>query len=294
MPLHDTHAYVLRTYKLAEADKICVLLTRQYGKMRGIAYGARKMRSRFGSSLEQFTEVSLTYFQKEGRELVSISNAEIVRSHFNESAGSVEAGAAMSYMAELLCEFLPDHEPNETVYRLVGATMGALAGEGDLGAIVRYFEIWLLKLAGFYPDLRACAACGAATAPGGEVWLSQDGAPRCRDCSGGRGVRVGPRMRDALSRALAEPPGRFAAEPPPRDVLDRFAEIALLIVRHSLERDLKSYAIFNRLRREMEGVAGQGPGPAPGPAASPGTGADPAGGATRSDAPAPGTPIPNA
>ena len=104
---------------LAEADKICVLLTRQSGKLRGIAYGARKMRSRFGSSLEPFTEISLTYFEKEGRELVSISNAEIVRSHFNEASETVEAGAAMSYFSDMLCEFLPDHEPNETIYRLV-------------------------------------------------------------------------------------------------------------------------------------------------------------------------------
>jgi DNA repair protein RecO (recombination protein O) len=62
MPLHDAQAFVLRTYKLAEADKICVLLTRQSGMLRGVAYGARKMRSRFGSSLEPFTEVSVSYF----------------------------------------------------------------------------------------------------------------------------------------------------------------------------------------------------------------------------------------
>ena len=71
MPLHDDQAFVLRTYKLAEADKICVLMTRRSGKIRGIAYGAQKMRSRFGSSLEPLTEISLTYFAKEGRELVS-------------------------------------------------------------------------------------------------------------------------------------------------------------------------------------------------------------------------------
>jgi DNA repair protein RecO (recombination protein O) len=252
MPLHDTQAFVLRTYKLAEADRICVFLTRGYGKVRGVAYGARKMRSRFGSSLEEFTELSLTFFQKEGRDLVSVSGAEIVRSHFNEAAGSVQAGAAMSYMADLLCEFLPDHEPNETVYRLVGATTDALGKEVDLNALVRYFEIWLLKLAGFYPDLRRCAACDGTIAPEDDVWLSSEGSPRCRDCSNGRGLRVDRRMRAALVRVLAEPPARFAADPPPAEVIDRFAEIALSIIRHSLERDLKSFAIFNRLRREMD------------------------------------------
>jgi DNA repair protein RecO (recombination protein O) len=257
MPLHDSQAFVLRTYKLAEADKICVFLTRNFGKIRGIAYGARKMRSRFGSSLEQFTEVSLTFFQKEGRELVSVSGAEIQHSHFNESARSVQAGAAMSYMADMLCEFLPDHEPNETAYRLVGATLGALERDADVNAIVRYFEVWLLKIAGFYPDLRRCAACDAAIPVDEDVWLSIEGSPRCRDCSGGRGLRVGRQMRAALARMLAESPEGFAKSPPSDEVLDRFAEVALAIVRHSLERDLKSYAIFNRLRREAE--SGLGP-----------------------------------
>ena len=251
MPLHDAQAFVLRTYKLAEADKICVLLTRQSGKLRGIAYGAQKMKSRFGSSLEPFTEVSLTYFEKEGRDLVSISNAEIVQSHFGDASASVEAGAAMSYLSELLCEFLPDHEPNETVYRLVAAALEAFGDGRDLNAVVRYFEVWMLKLAGFYPDLRSCAACSAATGQDDEVWLGGDGSPRCASCSGGRGVKVGTRLRATLARILVEPPARFAADPPPADHLDRLAEIALLIIRHSLERDLKSYVLFNRLRREM-------------------------------------------
>ncbi len=257
MPLHDANAFVLRTYKLAEADKVCILLTRQSGKLRGVAYGARKMRSRFGSSLEPLTEISLTYFEKEGRELVSISNAEIVRSHFNEASGSVEAGAAMSYLSELLCEFVPDHEPNETIYRLVAATLDTLSQAPDLTAVVRYFEVWLLKLAGFFPDMRACASCSEPTAEGAEVWLSSDGSPRCAQCSGARGVRVGPRLRATIARMLAEPPSRFSTSPPQADELDRIGEIVLLVIRHTLERDLKSYALFNRLRREMQINGGQ-------------------------------------
>ena len=257
MPLHDAQAFVLRTYKLAEADKICVLLTRESGKVRGVAYGARKMKSRFGSSLEPFTEVAVTYFEKEGRDLASISNAEIVASHFNETAHSVIAGSAVSYLSDLLCEFLPDREPNETVYRLVGATVTALATSTNTNAVVRYFEVWLLKLAGFYPELTACAGCRNATASGSTVWISVDGSPRCETCSGGRGIAVGPRLQTTLARILAEPPSLFAANPPAPDHLDRLAEIALVILRHSLERDLKSYALFNRMRREIDKLPGE-------------------------------------
>src|SRR3954453_17653987 len=105
MPLHTTEAYVLRTYALAEADKICIFMTRDMGKVRGVAHGARKMKSRFGSALEPFTEVALTVFEKEGRELMSISSCEIVRSRFYVAARDVETASAFSYMAELLNEF---------------------------------------------------------------------------------------------------------------------------------------------------------------------------------------------
>lgn len=252
MPLHNAQAFVLRTYKLAEADKICVLMTRQSGKLRGVAYGARKLKSRFGSCLEPFTEISLTYFEKDGRELVSISNAEIVRSHYAQAADSVVAGAAMSYVSDLCCEFVPDHEPSDTVYRLLTATLDAFGSGTDANALVRYFEVWMLKLAGFYPDLRRCAGCDLAILPDSDTWLSGDGAPQCVSCSSGHGVRVTPAVRASISRILAEPPARFAQSPPSADHLDRLADIALLIIRHSLERDMKSFALFNRLRRDTE------------------------------------------
>jgi DNA repair protein RecO (recombination protein O) len=250
MPLHNVQAFVLRTYNFAEADKVCVLLTHREGKLRGIAHGARKMRSRFGSSLEPLTEVDLTYFQKEGRELVSISSAEIRQSHFYEAAASVEANAAMSYIADLLCEFLPDHEPNEAVFRLVRATLGALAEGADPNRVVRYFEVWLLKLGGYFPDLKRCSSCDAPSGPEAPVWLTNEGVPRCAECSGGRGVRVDPALRATLSKMLAEPPARFAAGRVPDEHIARFAEISYQIIRHALERDLKSFALFHRLRHD--------------------------------------------
>jgi DNA repair protein RecO (recombination protein O) len=250
MPLHSAQAFVLRTYNFAEADKVCVLLTHRDGKIRGIAHGARKMRSRFGSSLEPLTEISVTYYQKEGRELVSISSAEIVRSHFDQASASVEAAAAMSYISDLVSEFVPDHEPNETVYRLVRATLDALGEGTDPVPLVRYFEVWLLKLSGFFPDLKQCAVCDRALAPGEVVYLMPEGTPRCAECSGGKGMRIGPGLRATLTRMLAESPVRFAERPAPDEQLQTLGDVNYQIVRHALERDLRSYALFNRLRRE--------------------------------------------
>jgi DNA repair protein RecO (recombination protein O) len=254
MPLHSAQAFVLRTYNFAEADKVCVLLTHRDGKIRGIAHGARKMRSRFGSSLEPLTEINVTYYQKEGRELVSISHAEIVRSHFDEASASIEAGAAMSYISELVSEFVPDHEPNETVYRLVRATLDAIGQGSDPVPLLRYFEVWLLKLSGFFPDLKRCVRCETEIHPDDTLFLTSEGMPRCAECSGGNGMRIGASLRVTLTRVLAESPARFVESPAPDEQLQRLGDINYQIVRHALERDLKSFALFNRLRREARTV----------------------------------------
>jgi DNA repair protein RecO (recombination protein O) len=240
MPLHTTEAFVLRTYSLAEADKICVFLTRDLGKVRGVAHGARKMKSRFGSSLEPFTEVALTYFQKEGRDLMSVSTCEIVRSHFKSAARDVEVANAFSYMAELLTEFLPDHEPNEKLYRLVAASLEAIETGHDLAHTLRYFESWLLRLVGFFPDPSRCGACGEQIGAEESAFLTPEGAPRCAACSGGRGASVDASLRAIIREMLHTHPTAFARRRVHPERLALIADINYQIIRNALERDLRS------------------------------------------------------
>src|SRR5918995_2412369 len=100
MPLHTAEALILRTYKLGEADRIVVFLTRDRGKKRGVAPNARKSRKRFGAALEPLTEVRVAYFESERRELVSLNYAEPVRSPL--SMGSIDSLGYSHYFAELL------------------------------------------------------------------------------------------------------------------------------------------------------------------------------------------------
>src|SRR5260370_34826204 len=210
MPLHQTEAFVLRTYSLAEAHKICVFLTRSSGKVRGVAHGARKLKSRFGSALEPFTQVALSFFQKGGTDLVSVSACDILRSHFHRAARDVATATAFSYMSELLVEFLPEHEANEHLYRLVSATLEAIEQGQNLPSILRYFETWLLRLVGFFPDLTRCAICAERVPSEQPVFLASEGAPRCQACSGGRGTSVGPALRSTILRLLSVHPATFA------------------------------------------------------------------------------------
>ena len=149
MPLFTAEALVLRTYKLGEADRIVVFLTRDRGKKRGVAPNARKSRKRFGAALEPLTEVRISYFEKEGRDLVGVNYAEPLRSPM--SAVSPEALGYSHYFAELIDEWAAEADVDERLYRLGCSALEALVGGVPLEALARYFECWLLRLQGVYP-----------------------------------------------------------------------------------------------------------------------------------------------
>lgn len=117
--LVETEAIILRTYKLAEADKIVVALTRRAGVVRGVARGARRLRSRFGAGLEPPVVVDFAYFEKEGQELVSVKRAEVIRSYFDLARHRAAWEAAM-YMSLLVGELIPANHPDERVFVCCG------------------------------------------------------------------------------------------------------------------------------------------------------------------------------
>lgn len=250
MPLHETEAFVLRTFTLKEADKVCLFFTREAGKIRGVAHGARRLRSRYGASLEPFTEVALVYYQKENKELVSVANCEIIRSQFQEGMSSELLGV-MHYMAELVIEFLPDHEQNVRVYRLIAAVLKAVDSETksyQLIWVVRYFEIWMLKLAGFFPDWNRCDACRRELSQEPSVWLTNEGAPQCINCSGGLGEELRQIEWRTIHDILLHSPADFMASPRDLRVSGQIGRNATRLINRVLERELKSYDVLDRLK----------------------------------------------
>ena len=212
MALFDTEALILRTYNLAEADKIVVCLSRSAGLIRGVAKGCRKLQNRFGAALEPFTLINLTYYEKEHRELVSFRQAEILKSRFNLSSNaSVLTG--FFYMGDLLIDFSPPHQANYKLYRMAVACFEAVSDTPeDLDAVLRYFEVWLLKLEGFLPDLRACVNCHRDFTGDEAVYLDADLSLRCQQCSNGRGRVVSKRLHTHLRTTEKLPPAKFAEE----------------------------------------------------------------------------------
>jgi DNA repair protein RecO (recombination protein O) len=182
----ETEGVILRAYRLSEADKIVVALTRKEGVIRGVAHGARRLKSRFGASLEPFTHVSLSLFVKEGRELLTVKNAEIIKSYFTLSR-QPEAVAVLDRLSQLIVEFAPPHQPEEKLYRLILACLDAVGEDIEQAeAISPYFELWMLKLNGFLPDLRVCRGCGREFEIGSEsVSMWPEGSLSCVSCAGG-------------------------------------------------------------------------------------------------------------
>lgn len=237
MAVFETEALILRSYNLAEADKIVVCLSRSAGLIRGVAKGCRKLKNRFGAALEPFTLVNLTYYEKENQELVSFRQVEILKSRFNLSSNaSILTGFA--YMGDLLIDFSPPHQANDNLFRMALACFEAASETpSDLDVVLRYFEVWLLKLEGFLPDLRVCANCQKQFEEE-TVYLGPDLALRCLQCSSGRGRVVAKPLRTQLRTMEKLSPAKFAegAREVSKDTKREMAELTFHIIGRVLER----------------------------------------------------------
>jgi DNA repair protein RecO (recombination protein O) len=254
MPLRSVAAIVLRTYRVGEADKIVVFFTLEMGKVRGIAKGARRARSRFGGSLEIGTEIELTFFEKEGRDLSSVDRCDIVRSRFSQLGDPILA-TTLGYITDLADAFLPERETNKRIYRLLRAAIGALSSPDTAETGARYFEAWLLRLSGVYPLRRTCPSCGKPLKALG-AWFSFDERHfTCRQCREEvpRGFPLSPESLFFLEDVWRLPPDKIDAPRP--KVLSELREFHYRLMQEHLEKDLKSHHVLEEMLRETRGRA---------------------------------------
>ena len=156
MPARSSESFILQTYPFREADLIVSFFTRDQGKLRGVARRARRPKNSFGSALERLSHATVSYYQKENRELVSLNSCELVHSQFT-LASNYEASVALDYLAEVTEQLLPPNETNERHFRLLIAVLDYLRAGGNFWAAITYFALWSVRLAGFLPDLRVKA-----------------------------------------------------------------------------------------------------------------------------------------
>jgi len=153
-----TEAIILQTHPARERDKLVIFLTPDGGKRKGWAYGARSLRSRFGASLEPLAKVSIGFLEKENEELVRIESVELIRSMF-PAQEKLESSIAATYFVEMVDTFALPDDPSNLIYRLLDKASESLLAGGSSEAIVAYFEIWILRLAGIFPSFSECISC---------------------------------------------------------------------------------------------------------------------------------------
>src|SRR5579863_10301510 len=169
MAVLTSEAVVLRTWPVHEADLIVSLFTRDYGKLRGVAKSALKSRKRFGGALEPMTVARAWFAERPRQELARLDQLEIIRSPLSAPVDQARL-AVLSFFTEVLEEMLPEHDPQETVFRLIVSvleqTTAVTSDTVQPWMALTYFFLWMTRLMGLLPDLGHCTACGEALRAG--------------------------------------------------------------------------------------------------------------------------------
>jgi DNA repair protein RecO (recombination protein O) len=230
--LYKDEGIVLKTIKLGEADRIVTLFTRGQGKVRAVAKGIRKTKSRFGARLEPFTRVDLMIYR--GRNLDTITSADIITS-FDRVRTEYPSLVSAAALAELVEKVTPDRERAFSTYALLLAGLHALA-DGKGSTVVPAFLVKLLSVSGYHPQLHVCAGCGRRDGLGG--FSPAMGGAVCRTCWGEDrdAIRMEPARLQLVSSLLASEFG----VPADRDAVSEVTQALRLYAAYHLERPLRS------------------------------------------------------
>jgi DNA repair protein RecO (recombination protein O) len=238
--LYRDHGIVLRTYKLGEADRIVVFITKNHGKVRAVAKGVRKTKSKFGSHLEPMSHVAVQFY--EGRELDIVTQTESV-DHFRPIRDDLDRISRGVAMLEAVDQMALEREPNPRLYQMLLGALRALAGHNGPLVVPAFF--WkLLSLEGFRPQLDECVLCGAT--PPDDALVAFDleaGGALCLGCR--RGRRISPDALALMQQILGGQLGSALNEPasPATHEVEHLATEAM---EHHLERRLKAVSLLDR------------------------------------------------
>jgi DNA repair protein RecO (recombination protein O) len=235
--LYRDTAVVLRTYKLGESDRIIVLLTKDHGKVRAVARGVRKTKSKFGGRLEPLSHVSLLL--SKGRELDHVSQAESIESlrHLLDDLDIATQGLAM---VEAVDQLAPDREPVPHLYTMLVGALRTLA-EKRSPLVVPAFYWKVLAAEGVSPQLDVCVSCGEEDNL--VAFDLDEGGVLCRTCR--RGSPISAEALD-LMRMILGGQLKAALATPASPVHHEVQNLATRAVEHHLERRLRSVAMFER------------------------------------------------
>jgi DNA repair protein RecO (recombination protein O) len=242
-------AVVLRHYDYGEADRILTVYTRELGKLRAIAKGVRRMHSRKAGHLQPFTRVSLLLAR--GRNLWIVTQAQMQDTYLSMRE-DLEKTAYAAYVVELLDRFSYEEGENRAIYRLLTAVLKRIADEHDAFLAVRYYEIRILDLLGFRPNLFHCVQCEKEIQPEDQYFSALLGGVLCPGC--GFNLKAHSISMQTLKymrhfqRSSYRDASRAKLTPEVRDELEAILQYYLTFL---LERNLNSPSFIREVRRKL-------------------------------------------
>lgn len=246
---YKTEAIVLKHTDLGEADRILVLYTPNYGKIRAVARGVRRMKSRLGGHVEPLTNCSLLLAR--GRTLEIVSQGQTIEG-FLPIRSDLSLIAQALYLIELTDAFTSDRIENYPLYRLLLDSLHLLSRVRNSSILFRFFELQLLECVGYRPQLRECLNCKSPLKPVQNYFSASGGGILCPDCVHVESV-VQPISVDAQKVVRLIEQGDFAKANQVRLSSGLSQELERIIqgyIRYLLERDLRSTRFLDRLKRE--------------------------------------------
>ena len=239
MPARETEAIILKTFPLGEADRLVSFLGRSSGRVRGVAAGARRLKNRYGSTLEILSHVQIWYVEKETRDLVRIQQAELLES-FHKAQSDYGLSTGLAVISEISELILPEHEVSEPMFRLILLAAREVERTGDWNLPLSYFAFWTVRLGGWLPRFDRCVACGTPFGAKPAFYDAHQPGLFCEKCR-----RPGMKPLHVEARNLAE---RFAGEGLDRIEYEKsmqpsvreLREAALAWIEHHLERRLRT------------------------------------------------------
>ncbi|NKQ36100.1 MAG: DNA repair protein RecO [Chloroflexi bacterium] len=244
-----TEAIVIKRRNFGEADRLLTLFSREYGKIRAIAKGARKPQSRKTGHVELFMRSK--FLMAKGKELNIITQAEMVEGYSPLRDDLVRATYA-SYVVELLDRLTVEEGKHLDIYRLLAEALGWFAYTDDMLLAARYYELRLLALTGFQPQLFSCVSCGEPIEEQDQFFSAELGGLLCPNC------QTADRRAQPISSAAAKVLRYLQTRPwdtvqllrLKRPLHTELEAIMHYYLTYILERNLKSVDFLHRLRHE--------------------------------------------